>query len=181
MNGVEPGEDEVISKTRRKRQMHALQCLGERLVELSVERLAKIDMPGGLRDAVMFARHVTRFEARRRQMQYIGRLMREADPAPIQAALEALDGQSAAETARVHRIERLRERLLQDEQVLGEIAASFAGADLQQLRSLRRSALNEREAGKPPRSFRELFRVLRGLEADKDQSAAEAHTGGARD
>ncbi|MBL8489506.1 MAG: DUF615 domain-containing protein, partial [Rhodocyclaceae bacterium] len=70
---------------------------------------------------------------------------------------------SAAANARQHALERLRVRLLEDEAVLGEIAREHPGADLQHLRQLRRNALKEQELGKPPRAYRELFRVLRGL------------------
>jgi ribosome-associated protein len=160
---AEPAAPEAPSKSQRKRDMHALQDLGERLVELCAERLESIAMPDELREAVSEARRITKHEARRRQMQYIGRLMREADPEPIRDALDALAGNSAAETARLHRVERLRQQLLEDETVLSNIALDHPGADLQHLRQLRRNALKEQEQGKPPKAFRELFRALRDL------------------
>jgi ribosome-associated protein len=110
-------------------------------------------LPDALREALREAQRLSRHEARRRQLQYIGRLMRDIDPAPIRAALDALNGVSAVETARQHRLERLRERLLEDESVLTEVGADHPGADLTRLRQLRRTALHEREAGKPPRAF----------------------------
>lgn len=155
------------SKSQRKRDMHVLQEMGAALVELSAERLDRIEMPEELRRAVREARCLTRHEARRRQMQYIGRLMRDADPAPIREALDAINGASAIETARQHRLERLRERLLEDETVLTEIGAAHPGADITRLKQLRRGVLQEREAGKPPKNFRELFRALRELEDKK--------------
>ncbi|MBI4989646.1 MAG: DUF615 domain-containing protein [Rhodocyclales bacterium] len=158
------GEPERPSKSQRKREMHALQDMGAALVELSAERLARIDMPDALRGALLEAQRLTRHEARRRQMQYIGRLMRDVDPAPIREALDAINGASAIETARQHRLERLRERLLEDEAVLTEIGTAHPGADITRLRQLRRGALHEREAGKPPKNFRELFRLLREIE-----------------
>ena len=109
------------SKSQRKRDMQALQDMGAELVELSPERLARIDMPDALRGAIREAQRLTRHEARRRQLQYIGRLMRDADPAPIREALDAVKGVSAIENARQHRLEKLRERLLEDEAVLTEI------------------------------------------------------------
>jgi ribosome-associated protein len=160
---AEPAAPEAPSKSQRKRDMHALQDLGKRLVELSAERLERIAMPDELREAVSEARHITKHEARRRQMQYIGRLMREADPEPIRDALDALAGNSAAETARLHRVERLRQQLLEDETVLSNIALDHPGADLQHLRQLRRNALKEQEQGKPPKAYRELFRALKAL------------------
>lgn len=152
------------SKTRLKKDMHALQDIGAALVALSRERLQRIPMPDKLRQAVLEAQRITKHEARRRQMQYIGKLMRDTDPAPIREALDAINGVSAAAVARQHRLERLRTRLLEDESVLGEIATDHPQADLQQLRQLRRNALREQEQGKPPRAFRELFKVLRDLQ-----------------
>lgn len=153
------------SKSRLKREMDALQSLGEQLVAVKPDRLAKIDMPDKLRDAVRDAqRFINKHEAKRRQLQYVGRLMRDVDPAPIQAALDEINGVSAAANARQHALERLRARLLEDEAVLGEIAGEHPGADLQHLRQLRRNALKEAAANRPPRAFRELFRVLRTLE-----------------
>lgn len=152
------------SKSQKKREMTALQGLGAELVELPRDRLAKIDLPEHLRDAVRDAQRFTQHGARRRQLQYIGRLMRELDPAPIQAALDEIRGVSAAATARAHALERLRTRLLDDENVLGEIARDHPGADLQHLRQLRRKALDEHTQNKPPRAYRELFRALRELQ-----------------
>ena len=144
--------------------MHALQDLGAALVRLPPARLARIEMPEALRDAVRAAQGMTKREACRRQLQYIGRLMRQTDPAPIRAALDALAGANAAQTARQHRLERLRQRLLADESVLTEIGATHPGADLTRLGQLRRNALKERDAGRPPRAFRELFRQLREID-----------------
>lgn len=155
------------SKSQRKRDMLALQEMGEALVVLSPERLDRIDMPEALRGALREAQRLTRHEARRRQMQYIGRLMRDADPQPIRAALDAINGASAIETARQHRLERLRERLLEDEAVLTEIGSAHPGADITRLKQLRRGALHEREAGKTPKNYRALFRALRELDNER--------------
>lgn len=155
------------SKSQRKRDMHALQEMGAALVALPAARLARIDMPEELREALHEAQRLTRHEARRRQMQYIGRLMREIDPAPIRAALDALKGASAIENARQHRLEKLRERLLKDEAVLTEIGAAHPGADLTRLRQLRRNALRDRDEGRPPRAYRDLFRQLRELDNER--------------
>ena len=158
-------QPERPSKSQRKRESTALQDLGEALVALPEDRLVKIDMTDSLRDAVREARRITRHEARQRQMQYIGKLMRSVDPQPIQAALDDITGVSAAATERMHRLERLRQRLLDDESAaLDEIAATYRSADLQQLRQLRRNALKEHEQNKPPRAFREIFRMLKALE-----------------
>jgi len=157
------------SKTQRKRESSALQDLGAALVELSADQLAKIDMSDSLRIAVRDAKRITRHEARRRQMQYIGKLMRSTDPQPIQAALDEIAGVSTAATESLHRLERLRQRLLDDEAAaLDEITTRYpgaAGADLQQLRQLRRNTLKEQEQGKPPRAFREIFQALKAMDA----------------
>ena len=168
-------EDDFIeppSKSSLKREMHALQDLGEQLVALSVDRLKKMPLPDSLYEAVRAAQGF-KMEARRRQMQYIGKLMRKIDPAPIQAQLDIFNGNSAAEIAKMHRLERLREQLLEDEKTIGTIAETWPEADLQYLRTLRRNALKEREAAKPAKSFREIFRVLRDLQEAQD-TAAEA-------
>ncbi|OGA03038.1 MAG: hypothetical protein A3I00_06390, partial [Betaproteobacteria bacterium RIFCSPLOWO2_02_FULL_64_12] len=119
-------EQERPSKTRRKKEMHELQVLGERLVELHPEQLAHLALPEDLRDAVLEAGRIPGREARRRHLQYIGRLMRGVDPAPIRDGLEILDGRSREQVARQHAIERWRGRLLAEDGALQEFAAGFA-------------------------------------------------------
>jgi ribosome-associated protein len=155
--------DEEISKTRRKQVMHALQDLGEALVELSNERLAALDLPEPLDAAVREAKRLKSFGARRRQAQYIGRLMRDIDPAPIRARIETWAGNSRAHAAWLHEVERWRERLLSDAQAMTELARAYPGADLQHLRGLVRSARDEVASGKAPRHYRALFRALKSL------------------
>ena len=170
---------EPPSKSSRKREMQALQDLGEQLVALSPERLKKVPLPESLYEAIRAAQGF-KMEARRRQLQYIGKLMRKIDPEPIQAQLDIFAGNSAVEVAKMHRLERLREQLLEDEQTIGTIAETWPEADLQYLRTLRRNALKEREAARPPKSFREIFRVLRELQEASD-AAAEAEAERAAD
>ena len=159
----EPSEYRGPSKSQRKREMTALQELGEELVGLSRERLLKIEMPERLLDAILDAQRITKHEARRRQMQYIGKIMRDVDAAPLQAAMDEINGVSKAATIRQHQLENLRTRLMEDEAMFSEVARDFPGADIQHLRQLRRNALKEAEQGKPPRAYRELFRELRAL------------------
>lgn len=180
---TQPDQDQEVlplSKTRRKQAMAELQALGEELVALSADRIKKIDIPEQLREAVREAQRMTRLdEAKRRQIQYIGRLMRDVDPEPIRSALALVRGESAGETAKLHRLENLRTQFLADEKVLHEIATMYPGADLQHLRSLRRSALKEQEQNKPPRSYRAIFQALKALESgdgsDVDDGAEETH------
>jgi ribosome-associated protein len=164
-----------LSKTRKKHAMKALQALGEALAALPAERLEKIELPEDLREAIDRVRRMPRQdEARRRQTQYIGRLMRHVDGEAIRAALAEARGDSAAATARLKRIERLRDALLEDETALSEIAALHPGIDLQRLRSLRRAALKEKETGKPPRNSRAIYRMLKNAALDGGGSAADA-------
>lgn len=160
----EPGSDcEAPSKTQRKNSAAALQTLGTELVALGREQLSRLALPETLYDAVRDAQRITSHEGRRRQLQYIGKLMRGIDPAPIQTQLDALKAVPAAEVARMHRIERWRDRLIDDADAIGAFAAEFPQADLQQLRTLVRNTRHEREAGKPPKSYRAMFQWLRDI------------------
>lgn len=154
-------QDDIVSKTRRKQEMHELQALGAQLVALSAAHLERMTLPAELAQAVHEARRIASHEARRRQVQYIGKLMRELDAAPIRAQLAAVHGGSAEERARHQRLEHWRTRLIEDDGALTEFFAAHPASDLQQLRALIRNARREQAAGRPPRAFRELFRVLR--------------------
>jgi len=156
-------QDEIVSKTKRKREMHELQALGVALVELSESQLGFLEEE--LRRAVLEAKRISAHEGRRRQMQYIGRLMRDIDPAPIRARLEEINGGSAQANARHKRLEALRGRLMADDAALTEFAATHPSADLQALRALIRNSRKEQKEGKPPRAYRELFRLLKSIEA----------------
>lgn len=152
------------SKSALKREMTALQKLGVALVSLSRDQLKKIDMPERLRDAIHDAQRFTQHEAHRRQLQYIGKVMRDIDSAPLQAALDEINGVSAGATLRLQKLERLRTQLMEDESVCSNIARDYPEADIQHLRQLRRNAIKEAQQSKPPRAYRELFRVLRDLD-----------------
>ena len=154
-------QDEIPSKTRRKKEMLELQSLGVALAELPEAQLATMQLEPRLEQAVLEAKRMKSHEARRRQMQYIGRLMREVDAAPIRERLAEVEGHSAQATARHRRLEAWRERLLADDAALTEFAAAHPGADLQALRALIRNARREQQEAKPPRAYRELFRFLK--------------------
>lgn len=160
-----PHDDErPKSKSQKKREMNALQDLGARLLELSAEAVARIDMPEDLRRAVTEARAMKNHEARRRQVQYIGTLMRGADPEPIRRALELKDQDRLHDARAFQELEDWRERLLAgNEAALREIAAACPEADAKRLLSLAAEARKEREAGRSPKAFRALFRMLRDL------------------
>ena len=154
-------QEDFVSKTRRKKEMHALQALGAALVDLPESRLADVPLEPALYAAVIEAKRIKSHEARRRQLQYIGRLMREVDAEPIRAKLAEFEGNNAESTARHRRLETLRERLIDDDEALTEFAALHPGADLQQLRTLIRTVRKARDEGKPQKAYRELFRFIK--------------------
>ena len=155
--------DELTSKTRKKKDMLALQVLGVQLVELNEQQLESMQLPEALLDAVLEAKRLTKHEARRRQMQFIGRLMRDIDAAPIYDRLEKWLGQGREHTAQLHALERWREDLLAGDPALERFMQAYPGADSQKLRSLIRNARREQAASLPPKNYRELFRVLREM------------------
>jgi ribosome-associated protein len=162
---IDPAADaaapaERPSKSQRKREMAALQDLGVALVRLSAEQLARIDLPENLRDAIAAARRITVHEGRRRQLQYVGRLMRGVDPEPIARALAAATGDSRATVELMHRCERWRDRLIDDDAALTELLRDHPGIDTQPLRATIRAARRERAAGGAPKHARELYRRL---------------------
>jgi ribosome-associated protein len=152
-----------LSKTRRKTEMHDLQSLGETLVQLSAPRLSELGLPERLADAIEQARGISKHEARRRQMQYIGRLMRDVDPEPIRARLAQWGAAPAAEKARLAAVERWRERLLADSAALDQLCAAAPHADRARLSALVARVQGERARAAPPHAYRELFRVLNTL------------------
>lgn len=153
-------DSERPSKTQRKKEMHALQALGQQLVDLSRDQVARVDLPDELREAVEFAHKVTSHEGRRRHMQYIGKLMRQVDADEIRAAVGRATGESRAAVALMHFAERWRDRLLADDEALTEFMAQRPGADVQWLRTSIRAARREHAAGQPPKHARELYRWL---------------------
>jgi ribosome-associated protein len=164
---------EPPSKTRRKQEMHALQDIGEQLVGLNKNRLAQINLPETLLDAVIEAKRLTGHEARRRQMQYLGKLMRSVDEEPIRAKLDEWNNVTRVQGAKFHLLERWRERLLTDEKALSELVVEYARADIQQIRTLIRNAQKEAAAGKPPKSSRALFKLLREMILEEKDSEPE--------
>jgi ribosome-associated protein len=153
--------DEVVSKTKRKQEMTELQTLGAKLVALPESQLAEMPMDEKLRDAVLAARRIKSHEAKRRQMQYIGKLMRGVDPEPLRERLGAIDGHSARAAAQHRRLEGWRERLLADDGALTAFAAEYPDADIQAMRTLIRNTRKEQKEAKPPRAYRELFRLIK--------------------
>jgi len=157
--------DASPSKTRRKHAMQALQDLGEALVALDPKRLQQLDLPERLVDAVVQARGIRAHEGRRRQIQYIGKLMRDVDPAPVQAALENWTRGPKEENARFAAVEKWRDRLLAEPAALDAFVGEYPQADRRHLESLIGDANLEKLRGGPPHRYRELFRQLKAAVA----------------
>ncbi|WP_338845148.1 ribosome biogenesis factor YjgA [Massilia sp. W12] len=154
------------SKSQLKREMTALQKLGEELIALSKDRVRKVPMPEDVREAILACQTIRDHEGRRRQLQYVGKKMRsltEEEVAQIQRMLESFKGGSRAETALLHATERKRERLLADDNALTELLARHPELDAQHLRTLIRNARREQEQNKPPKAYREIFQILKDL------------------
>ncbi|VTU25342.1 x96 protein [Variovorax sp. PBL-H6] len=176
---------DAASKTDLKRESTELQTLGEALLGLRAGLFDKLELGDKLRDAIAEAKRITNFEGKRRQMQFIGKLMRGLDAATLDAIRTALDEQNrgpAQEAAILHEAERWRDRLIAEDDALGGWIETHSGTDAQQLRALVRQARKDLKEGRPgeaPRqgkAYRELFQLLRAqLEGhDAADAAAEA-------
>ena len=162
------------SKSQLKREMHALQELGVELVALPKDALKRMPMPESLDDAVRAARRITDHEGKRRQMQYVGKVMRgllDDETAALREALDKYKGINKAETARLHWIERTREKLLADDAALTEFIRQHPAVDPQEGRTLIRNARREAQQGKPPRYFRDLFQWIKNADGAGNEDA----------
>ena len=171
---VDDSLDTGPSKTARKHEMHALQDLGEALIALDPKRLAILDLPDRLIDAIAIARGIRAHEGRRRQIQFIGKLMRTVDPEPVRAAIALWTSGSDAERVIFAQLERWRERVLADDTALDVLLQEHPGADRQALAALIHEARTERERGGPPLRYRELFRVLKTVLGSRPPSQGPA-------
>lgn len=154
------------SKSQRKRDMIALQKLGGQLVEQSAERIRKCEIPDDLRNAILECQRIKNREGHRRQLQYIGKLMRglsEEQVESIKQQIESWKGLSKADTALLHAVESQRAQLLENPNALTDFMKRFPSADSQQIRTLIRNAKKEQETNKPPKAFRELYKIIRTL------------------
>ncbi|WED26381.1 ribosome-associated protein [Vibrio sp. DW001] len=165
-------EEEIIwvSKTEMKNDMEALQKLGVGLVGLKSSVLEKFPLPEGLLTAIIDAQRFKN-EAKRRQLQYIGKLMRTIEVEPIQAALDKYLNKHSQATIELHKLEQLRDKLVeQGDIVLNEIIETYPSADRQRMRQLYLQAKREKKANKPPKAYREIFQVLKELKELKEKS-----------
>lgn len=159
------------SKTKLKAEADAQQALGVRLSELPKDKLNKLNLSEELLTAILETKKITANGAIRRHRQYLGRLMRDIDTAPITEQLARWDGKHTAENAYFHGLERWRDRIINDTNALSEFIALHPQTDIQQLRTLARNAQKELSAGKPPKSSREIFKLLREITAPTTQSS----------
>ncbi|WP_373989031.1 ribosome biogenesis factor YjgA [Duganella sp. BuS-21] len=169
-------EYERPSKSEAKRQSNALQKMGEVLVEAPRDRVKRVPMPEDVLEAILMCQTITNHEGRRRQMQFVGKKMRtldEEEVALIQKAIDSWKGASKSETAAMHALERRREKLLTDDNALTSLLADHPELDVQHLRTLIRNARKEQAENKPPKAYREIFQILKQLDADKRKAAGE--------
>ena len=167
-------EDEWVSKTQMKKQMNDLQALGMELTKLSSDTLKKIGLDEELFEAIATYKKITSNSALKRQAQFIGRLMRDTDLAPIEAYLAKLRGDNAAHNAFLQRVEQARIRLLADDGAITQFMADFPQADAGKLRTLIRNTKKEQEQNKPPKNFRALFQEIKAvMEAGQSDASEE--------
>ncbi|GAB5415850.1 MAG: ribosome biogenesis factor YjgA [Congregibacter sp.] len=160
--------DEGPSKSAVKREMTALQELGEALCELTPKQLARIPIVDeDLREAIDETHRIKSRSALKRHRQYIGKIMRRVDAEPLREALQALYEQREDDARDFHALEALRDRLIAEgDHALSDVLTQYPDADRQQLRQLVRTAQSEAKGGKAPAASRRLFRYLRDLQTD---------------
>ncbi|MCX8958245.1 ribosome biogenesis factor YjgA [Erwinia psidii] len=161
----EEDDDEIIwvSKSEIKRDAEELKRLGAELVDLSKNALDKIPLDDQLRDAIELAQKIKK-EGRRRQLQLIGKLLRSREEEPIRLALDKLKNRHNQQVALFHKLEMLRDRLVdQGDEAMAEVLNLYPDADRQQLRQMIRNAQKEKSAGKPTKAYRQIFQYLREL------------------
>jgi ribosome-associated protein len=159
------------SRTQQRREALAVLALASQLVELPASRLARLELPDDVRREIETTRRITAHGARKRQMAFLAKVMRrfgEEDFAAVRAELGENREKQRQDTAAMHRLEAIRDRLVDgDDAALAEVIAEHPQVDRQHLRSLVRQARLERETpNKPPRAFREIFQLLKELAQD---------------
>lgn len=158
-------QEEIIwvSKSEIKRDAEDLKQLGEKLVNLTKANLTKVPLDDSLKDAIELAQRLQK-EARRRQLQYIGKLLRSIDAEPIREALEKIENKHNQQQAMLHKLEILRDELVaKGDTALTDLLNEHPSADRQQLRNLIRAAQKEKEQNKPSKAYREIYQILKTL------------------
>lgn len=155
--------EEPISKTQKKREAEALQKLGIKITELSLEKIEALPLTPALKDAILMAKTIKSHGAMRRHAQLIGKLMRAADHEAISGAYEQMTADDKAQTAQFHEVEAWRERLINDDRAaLTEFIDAYQPEDIQQLRQLVKKAIDEKRREKNTGASKALFRYIRG-------------------
>lgn len=158
-------QEEIIwvSKSEIKRDAEDLKQLGEKLVNLTKVNLTKVPLDDSLKDAIELAQRLQK-EARRRQLQYIGKLLRSINAEPIREALEKIENKHNQQQAMLHKLEILRDELIvKGDAALTDLLNEYPSADRQQLRNLIRAAQKEKEQNKPSKAYREIYQILKTL------------------
>ena len=158
-------QEEIIwvSKSEIKRDAEDLKQLGEKLVNLTKANLTKVPLDDSLKDAIELAQRLQK-EARRRQLQYIGKLLRSIDAEPIREALEKIENKHNQQQAMLHKLEILRDELVtKGDAALTDLLNEHPSVDRQQLRNLIRAAQKEKEQNKPLKAYREIYQILKTL------------------
>jgi ribosome-associated protein len=162
------------SRTQQRREALAVLTLAAQLIELPPSRLAKLDLPEDVRREVEVTRRITAHIARKRQLAFLAKVMRRFDDeafASVRGELGEIREKQRQETAAMHRLEAMRDRLIgEDESALSELITEHPQIDRQHVRSLIRQARTERDANKPPRAYREIFQLLKDLAANASQA-----------
>ena len=156
------------SKSQLKRESTALQKLGEELVNEPRDRVLRVPLPDEVREAILDCQQIKDHEGRRRQLQFVGKQMRGLEQHEIDEIRKTLDswrGASKSETAALHALERWRDRLIHDDGALTALRSQYPQVDMQQLRTMIRNARREQTEGKPPKAYREIFQLLKQLQA----------------
>lgn len=157
-----PSYEDRPSKSQRKREMQALQALGEKIIALTAAERARLPLSDDMRFAVEETGRIRSHEGRRRHMQYVGKLMRREDTEAIQAAFEEFEQEKLRRDHAFHRLEKWRDRLIDEgDDAVEAFIADYPDVDRQALRQLIRNAKSEREHGKPPANARKLFKLIR--------------------
>ena len=157
------GQDEFKSKTQLKQEADKLKKLGTKLLDLSPADLAKIPLTNQLSDALILAKKINRKkDGYRRQLQFIGKLLRDTDSQPIEEAILALQNSHQIANAHFHKLEQLRDKLVtQGDSAIQEVIDQHPSADRQKLRQLVRQASKQKQQDKPPKAAREIFQYLK--------------------
>ncbi|MDO6746877.1 ribosome biogenesis factor YjgA [Gilvimarinus sp. 1_MG-2023] len=154
--------DDLPSKSQRKREMHALQALGQELTELSDSQLLSLDLPSEVLEAIQEMHRIRQREARRRHLQFIGKVMRKVDGEQVRQQLDNLNAKHSLNTQRQHQVENWRDQLIDgNPDTLQQFISNHPDVDIQHLRQLVRMAQKEKSQAKAPAHARKLFRYLR--------------------